>query len=183
MPLGPPDQKEIQTTMLETILNLMQRARTIESYVYEVLVINRDSTEATSMVSGARQSRFAKRAAPPFLTFVHAEWPNLECFFAWVAFFFHCLVRDPAKTHVLGFSCTVLGPELSGGKNFQTLAALEKRTRFDRLAQTSNRAQTVLRHIRGNQSTEQSSCCFTFIVSGKHSAALHTLFIPTLTFK
>ena len=90
-------------------------------------------------------------------------------------FFFHCLVRDPAKTHVLGFSCTVLGPELSGGKNFQTLAALDKRTRFDRLAQTSNRAQIVLRHLRGKQSTEQSSCCFTFIVSGKHSTALHTL--------
>ena len=35
-PFGPPNQTEMSTTMLETILNLMKRTRMIESYVYEV---------------------------------------------------------------------------------------------------------------------------------------------------
>ena len=49
-PLGRPDQTEMQ----EKVLALMERTRTVESYVYEDFITKRHSTEATSMVSGTR---------------------------------------------------------------------------------------------------------------------------------
>ena len=43
-PLKPPDQTEMQTAVLEKISNLMQRTRTIESYVCAVFITKRDSS-------------------------------------------------------------------------------------------------------------------------------------------
>ena len=63
------DQTEMQTIMLEKILNLVERTRTIEHFVYEVFITNRVDGRFMEP-SGA--SSFAKRAAPSFfLSRVH----------------------------------------------------------------------------------------------------------------
>ena len=72
--------------MLVKILNLMDRTRTIESHVYEVFATNRDSTEATSAVSGALQCQQLCKAAISSHRYM-AEWPNLECAYAEVTLF------------------------------------------------------------------------------------------------
>ena len=92
-------------SMLEKIFNLTERTRTIESYVYEVFVAKRDSTEATSMVSRTRQClQLCKESAAFSSRTYMAEWSNLECVSSKVSLFFHCLVRYPTKPCVLGFS-------------------------------------------------------------------------------
>ena len=79
--LGPTDQTEIQTTMLEKILNSMESTCTIESYVYEAFISKRDSTEATSMVSRTRRcQQLCKESGAAIASHTYmAVWPNLEC--------------------------------------------------------------------------------------------------------
>ena len=85
-PFGPQNQTEMQTTMVEKTLNLMERTRAI--YIYEVCITNRNSTEATSMVPGTHPCQQLCKGDSPFSSKTYmAERPNLECVYALVAFF------------------------------------------------------------------------------------------------
>ena len=77
--LGPQHQTVMQTTVVETILNLMERARTIESCACEVFVTSRDSTEETSKVSRARRcQRTRKESGAAFSSHVHGPVAELN---------------------------------------------------------------------------------------------------------
>ena len=73
------NQTETQSTVQEKILNLMERTGTIESYVYEVLITNQDSTEATSVVSRHRRCKQPCKECGAYSSHSYvAEWPCLD---------------------------------------------------------------------------------------------------------
>ena len=65
--------------MRETILDRMERTRTIESYGLEICITDRDSSGAKSIwfMESGRTSSFVKGAEPPFSSRTYlAERPN-----------------------------------------------------------------------------------------------------------
>ena len=76
----------------------MDHTCTIEFYVHEVFFTNRDSTEATSMVSGTRLcQQLCSDGGAAFSSHI-PEWPHLDCVYAWVVFFTLCLLGSCQTT-------------------------------------------------------------------------------------